>query len=568
MFRHIFTRRAKKAALFEIDPEDVFLDSTNLSGLNKDQFEGHLEKPISLMMNSIVIGVVFLLLCGFSVKLFALQVVTTKDFQELANNNHLKSTPLFAHRGTILDRNGVLLAWNESDDTHDEIPRRVYIARPGFSHLLGYVSYPKKDQSGIFWQDDFIGRDGVEKQYQSTVAGVKGERLVAVNARGEIESENTTVQPINGENITLTIDAGLQEKLYESIRILAERAPFISGAGVVMNLHTGEVLAITSYPEYDNNLLTNASSSEDKARIARQFNDSRNIFLNRAVGGVFTPGSTVKPFLALAALIEDIIPPEKHLFSAGQIVIKNKYGGPDTVFKDWKPHGYVDMREAIAVSSDEYFYQVGGGYKDQKGLGIDAIHRYATMFGFGVATGIDLPGEVDGLVPSQEWKQRVFKEDWLLGNTYHTSIGQYGFQVTPIELARAVASLGNGGFLVSPHVLKGKEVSKKVSLSLNPSQLRIIQEGMRMVVQADIGTAKLLRIDGVDIAAKTGTAELGVSKDHVNSLVTAYFPYEKPEYVLAIVMERAKKTNTQGSVFAARDTIEWMRDHSDYLKEK
>mgnify|MGYP001020491351 FL=1 len=563
MFRRIFARRISKQASFEIDPEDVFLDARNIPTFNVDQLEGHLEKPLPMYMSYVfLIGCIALFL-AFSGRLFSMQIVQGDSYQEKSDKNHLRSTPIFAHRGTISDRNGELLAWNDGTSGVGDIPKRRYTTTSGFSHVLGYVSYPKKDSSGIFWQDEYLGKDGIEKVYQQKLQGVAGEKVIAINAHQEVEAENVTIDPMHGENIKLTIDAGVQAKLYESIASLAHRVGYTGGAGVIMDIHTGEVLALTSYPEYNNNIMTNASSSEEKARVTSDLQSSSKKFLNRAVSGVFTPGSTVKPFVAIAALMEGIITPEKNIFSSGALVIKNKYGGPDTVFKDWKAHGYVDMREALAVSSDEYFYQVGGGYMDQPGLGIARIDEYARKFGFGTTTGIDLPNEKSGTIPTPEWKKEVFGEDWLLGNTYHTSIGQYGFQLTPLELIRGVASLANGGYLVTPHTLLGKE-EEKVDLDLDPQHLRVIAEGMRQGVLD--GTGRVLQIPGVSVASKSGTAELGVKKDLINSWISGYFPYENPRYAFVIIMEKGDVHILQGAVFAARETIEWMRDNTEYTK--
>lgn len=561
MLRHIFGRRTKHTS-HEIDPEDVFLDSRNIPTFNVHQLEGSLERPLSPYVSYALLILSCVLFLSFTSRLFSMQIVEGAAYQEKSDKNHLRSTPIFAHRGTISDRTGTLLAWNDQTSGTD-IPKREYIQTSGFSHLLGYVSYPKKDSSGVFWQDEYLGKDGVEKVYQYKLQGISGEKLIAINAHQEVEAENVTIDPVHGENIILTIDAGVQAKLYESIKKLAQEVGYTGGAGVIMDIHSGAILAITSYPEYDNNNMTNASTTEEKARVTQDLQSSSKKFLNRAVGGVFTPGSTVKPFFALAALMEGIISPEKNIFSSGALVIKNKYGGPDTVFKDWKAHGYVDMREAIAVSSDEYFYQIGGGFQDQPGLGIDRINEYSEMFGFGTPTGIDLPGESSGTVPSQAWKQKVFGEDWLIGNTYHTAIGQYGFQLTPLELIRGIAALANGGYLVTPHVMS-QGVYEKVDLELDPKQLRVIQEGMRQGVLD--GTGRVLNMPGVSIASKSGTAELGVKKDLINSWITGYFPYEDPKYAFVVIMERGDVHILRGSVFAARETIEWMRDNTEYTK--
>jgi penicillin-binding protein 2 len=561
--RRIFTRRVRAANSHEIAPEDVFLDSQNLSKLNLHQMEGQLEKPIGRHLFYITSAVAVLLVFGFLGRLFSMQIVNGKTYAEQADRNHLKSTPLFPLRGTISDRNGTLLAWNNSGSTTEEIPQRVYESTPGFSHLLGYVSYPKKDQSGFFWQDSYIGKDGVEKQYQNILQGGLGERVLAVNARQEIEAQNITISPVNGKNITLTIDKGVQAEFYKNIKSLALDYGYTAGAGIIMDVHTGEVLALVSYPEYNNNIMTNASTTEEKKQITDDLTAKNNKFLNRAVGGLFTPGSTVKPFMAIAALMENVITPEKQIYSSGALVIKNKYGGPDSVFKDWKAHGWTDMRKALAESSDEYFYQVGGGYMDQPGLGIAKIDKYAQLFGFASTTGIDLPGEDYGNIPTPEWKKKVFGEDWLLGNTYHTAIGQYGFQITPIELARAIASIANGGILVTPHLLSGLDTST-IDLGLDKNDLRVVREGMRQGVTQGIGAA--LNIDGVQIASKSGTAELGVNKDQINSWISGFFPYDNPKYVFIVIMEKGSIHNTHGAIFAARETLLWMRDNTEYTK--
>ncbi len=580
LFRHLSTLRARKAASHEIDPEDVFLDSQNLSELNIDQMEGQLERPLGKHIFYIALCVCFCIMAGFSYRLFAMQITSGEEYREKADNNRLKKIPLFALRGTIADRNGEILAWNSlyntSSTTTDststaiqsafnDVPRRLYTETKGFSHILGYVSYPKRDQTGVFWQDDYLGKDGVEKQYQNELAGVRGERIIEVTATQAIEAQNVVVYPTHGENLVLTIDKGVQGKLYERIEALAHKVGFTGGAGVIMDVHTGEILALASYPEYDNNTITNAVTKEERKQVSDDLLDKRGKFINKVVSGLFTPGSTVKPFFAYAALAEGIISPEQNIYSSGQLVIKNKYDGPDTVFKDWKAHGYIDMRNALAESSDEYFYQIGGGYKDQKGLGIARLNRYANMFGFASTTGVDLPGEDYGVIPSPEWKKKVFGEDWLLGNTYHSSIGQYGFQMTPLELVRGVASIANGGYLVTPHVLLRTETAS-TSLHLDSKKLRVIQEGMHMVVNAENGTGKALDISGVDVAAKSGTAELGVSKQLVNSWISGYFPYDNPKYAFVIIMEKGDRHNPFGAVFAMRETLEWMRDFTSYTR--
>ncbi|MBC8464867.1 MAG: hypothetical protein H8D63_00625, partial [Parcubacteria group bacterium] len=199
---------------------------------------------------------------------------------------------------------------------------------------------------------------------------------------------------------------------------------------------------------------------------------------------------------------------------------------------------------------------------NQKGVGIAKIKEYAEGFGLASMTGIDLPGEKTGVIPDPVWKEEVFGEDWRVGNTYHTAIGQYGFQVTPIELVRGTAAIANGGSLVSPHVVKemgGEDATPKdeiQTVSVSEENMRIIREGMRAAVES--GTASGLNVEYVDVAAKTGTAELGISKNNVNSWVTGFFPYDEPKYAFVVLMEKGPRDNTIGGVSIMRQLLDWM----------
>lgn len=559
-FRRILKSKARSHFL---DPEDIFLDSHNRPGFDAHKLEGTLEKPLSRILSYVSLGCISLFFLFFTGKLYSMQVMHGEYFASRAERNALRTIPVFPLRGTVEDRNGVPLAWNLQSEM-SEVPEREYIRTPGFSNLLGYVSYPQKDQSGVFWQDEYVGKDGAEKQFQEELQGKKGEQIVEVSATHEVISHNVTKPSTAGNNVRLTIDSRVQSKMYEALASLAKKASFEAAAGVMMDVRSGEVIALVNYPEYDNNLMTNASTTEAKDQIKRDLISSSNKFLNRPVSGLFIPGSTVKPFMALAALEENVISPFQNIFSSGKLVIKNKYGGPDTVFRDWKAHGYVDMRKAIAVSSDEYFYQIGGGYMDQPGLGIKRIYEYMKKFGFETETGINLPGEMSGTVPSIEWKKEKFKDgDWKLGDTYHTSIGQFGFLTTPLELTRSYSLLANGSFLPTPTILFG-QTTPKTPVSFSQASLQVVHEGMRNSVLE--GTAHLLNIEGVTAAGKTGTAEVGAHKEKVNSLVVSYFPYENPKYVMVIVMEKAKAGNTFGAPIAGEEVLRFLRDETDYTK--
>jgi penicillin-binding protein 2 len=226
------------------------------------------------------------------------------------------------------------------------------------------------------------------------------------------------------------------------------------------------------------------------------------------------------------------------------------------------------MVQAIAVSCDVYFYEIGGGYQNQKGLGIANIEKYSKLFGFGDPTGIDLPSEKEGIIPSPEWKIANFKGDpWRIGDTYHTAIGQYGFQVTPMEMARAVGAIANSGKLLTPHLILGDTVKEKqiTVLDLKKDYFNIVQEGMRQAVST--GTAVSLNVPYVEVAAKTGTAQLGVAKNKVNSWVIGFFPYKNPKYAFAIMMEAGPSTNGVGASSIMRQLLDWMSTNTpEYFK--
>ncbi|MBY0376659.1 hypothetical protein K2P96_01670, partial [Patescibacteria group bacterium] len=366
MIRKILQKQKIENANFFVEPDEIFLDSKNIQNFDTQQFEGRIEKPIT-KRTVIALGALFIFFTFlFATRLGYLQISKGQDYLDRSENNILDKDVIFADRGIIYDRNKVELAWNKKDDTLN-FPIRAYLS-PGFSHVVGYVSYPSQDKSGRFWQSDFIGKDGLEKQYNTKITGINGSKIVETDAFKKTHSENVVNAPIRGTDLVTTIDSRVQEELFNQIKNAAENFSFSGGAGVIMDAHTGEIITSTSYPEYNSATL---SFGKDSATIRDYFTDKRKVFLDRTISGLYTPGSIVKPFVALGALAENIIDPYKKILSTGSISIPNPYDKTkETVFKDWRANGWTDMREALAVSSDVYFYSVGGGYKDQKGLGI------------------------------------------------------------------------------------------------------------------------------------------------------------------------------------------------------
>ena len=546
-----------------IEPDEIFLDSSNLPAFDRDQFEGRIEKPI-VKSTVLKLGAFFVLIfIAFIAKVWILQYEEGEAYVIQSQMNRLHNDLIFSERGVIYDRNGVELAWNVPNEG-EPFSRRQYINESGFSHVLGYVSYPLKDSSGNYYQKDFIGIEGVEASYNDILSGKNGLKIIETNAFGDVQSESVVEPPQDGRSITLSIDSKLQHELYTIIASIADSSHFNGGSGAVMDIDTGEILALTNYPEYDSNVLADGGPAD---KIAEYVSNTHTPFLDRAVSGLYTPGSIVKPFVALGALQEDVISPDKQILSTGELVLENPYDpAHPSIFRDWRPQGYVDMRHAIAVSSDVYFYEVGGGYEDQPGLGIDNLKKYMELFGVSKKTGIDLPSETEGVIPDPAWKKENFGNDpWRVGDTYLTSIGQYGFQVTPIQMLRATAAIADDGILREPHVLAGPTKGPQITLPIDRTNLNVVKEGMRFAV-TEQGTAEGLWFPDISIAAKTGTAEVGAAKSSRNSWTVGFFPYEHPKYAFVIVMEHAPAGTIIGSVEATRRLFEWMKENApEYL---
>lgn len=556
--------RKRRKKYKDIAPDEIFLDSRNAPRFDTHQLEGRLEKPINKKAPFFVLMVFFLITITFSFRLFALQIKEGEAYIERSENNSLRHEILFADRGIIYDRNGDKLVWNEPNP-EGEYSLRRYSSLDGLSHILGYISYPQKDAKGIFYENAYTPKTGIEKTFNDLIAGTNGIKITEKDVGGDIVTESSISEPVTGDDLILSIDAEVQQRLYQSIRDLAERVDFEAGAGVIMDIYTGEIIALTSYPEYSSQILTDGV---EKEMIASYVESEYEPFLNRATNGLYTPGSIVKPFVAVGALNEGLITPQTTIMSTGSIRVENPYNRElFSIFTDWKAHGLVKVRDAISVSSNIFFYEIGGGFKDQKGLGISRLETYLRAFGIAEKTGVYGIDEVHGLIPNPEWKKNTFEDgEWRVGDTYNTSIGQYGFQVTALQMVRAVAALANNGTLVTPKLtVSGSTDSHPLPIAIETKHLQVAREGMRQSVET--GISQGLKLPYVQVAAKTGTAELGSRKQYVNSWVTGFFPYEKPRYSFAVVMERGPHANLTGAIFVMRGVLEWMYQNApEYLE--
>lgn len=559
-FSHLFKRSAANLTL-----EEVLLDAHAVPTQEASRLEGRIASPVS---RKALAPLMFLVVTVFVVTIFRashLMVVSGAEYRDLSESNRLQHSRIPPERGNVYDRNGVMLITNSGavDNDRESFHARAYLIATGTSHVLGYVRMPARDQRGFYYREGIEGIAGVERAYDALLRGKDGVKIVETDAGMKIVSEGWVERPIPGTSITLTIDSRIQSVLNTFIGELASEIPFHGGAGVIMDVHTGEIIALTSYPEYAPEALVNG----DDARIARYAEDPRTPYLNRVLSGQYTPGSIVKPFLASAALAEGIVTPETTFLSTGILRLANPYTpGQYSVFTDWRAHGSVDLKRALAISSNIYFYYVGGGYGTQNGLGITRIGDYMRRFGFGLPTGVSLQGEVFGTIPSPQWKAETFPDDptWRVGNTYHTSIGQYGFQVTPLQAVRAVAAIANGGTLLTPRIEKEHTAYGAREVGVADEHLAVVRSGMRAAVTE--GIARGLDVGHVSVAGKTGTAEIGTDKSFVHSWVMGFFPYEEPRYAFVIMMEHGPRTNLVGATSVMRRLLDWMRENTpEYL---
>jgi penicillin-binding protein 2 len=437
--------------------------------------------------------------------------------------------------------------------------RREYSYGPLVSNILGYVYRIDQDEYADlknqgYQPDDRLGKTGVELTYESILRGTPGAKVVETDASGrEIRTiDERAAQP--GDSITLSIDLGFQKRVTEILQ--AGMGKSANAAAVVVDVRTGELLALVSLPSYDNNAFTNPTAS---GSLEQLLNDPAKPLLDHAIAEMYPPGSTFKQVTALAALQEGVANANTQITSLGSIQVKNQYN-PSIVytFKDWSALGTLNFYRGVAMSSDVYFYYLSGGYTDPntgkevfQGLGATRLAQWARKFGLGSKTGIDLPGESEGNIPDPDWKEQTFGEPWTIGDTYNMGIGQGFVSTTPIQMAMVTAAVANGGDVLVPHVVHqvtsadGRVVVPpkrvvKSNLNVDPRNIAILREGMREAV--DGGTAATASIKGVQLAGKTGTAEFGEQRKdgsyQEHGWFTGFGPFSNPEIAVVVFLDQ------------------------------
>ncbi|MFA5196880.1 MAG: penicillin-binding protein 2 [Patescibacteria group bacterium] len=435
----------------------------------------------------------------------------------------------------IKDLNGVRVEVN---------PIREYLDDGLLSHSLGYVGRISEDElkkNQDYLLNDYIGKSGVEKTYERYLRGVTGKEQVEVDSEGRNEKILGSTEPIPGDNLKLSIDFGLQQKITESLQKQMKLAKVSKASAVAMNPQTGEILAMVSLPTYDNNLFAKGISDADYSKL---LNDENKPLVFRPVAGEYPSGSSIKPFIAAGALEEGTITESSTVNSTGGIRIG------EFTFPDWKAggHGVTNVLKAIAESVNTFFYAIGGGYQNIRGLGPEKMKSYLEKFGFGNYVGLDILGESKGSIPDPEWKERVKAESWYLGDTYNMAIGQGDVLVTPLQIANATSIIANGGTYLEPHLVSSiLDENGQLKTKLDPKIIKsgvisaktddIIKRAMRQTVTS--GSAASLKNLPVEISGKTGTAQFGPNNSKQHAWFTSFAPSSNPTIELTILLEGA-----------------------------
>lgn len=591
--------------------------------MNRDNDKGKVLIRRSLIMALIK----FLLLMVIVSRLYYLQVYQADRYKTLADENRISTRLLIPPRGIIYDRNGEMIANNrqnfqalivaeqtpnvqetldafkkimplseaEEDKIKKELKRkrsfvpikikdnltweevsRIQLNAPdlpgifidegltrsypfgeSMTHILGYVSSVSdkdvKDDPLLEVPGFKIGKSGIEKRFEKELRGESGNLKLEVNAYGRIMKEIEKVDGIPGKNIELTIDARLQKKAFD---LFGEE----SGAAVLLDVHSGEILAFVSAPSFDPNAMTTGLNSEEWKAL---LNNERNPLSDKAISGQYSPGSTFKMIVALAALEAGVIKPETRSFCAGKMFLGNH------AFHCWKKqgHGYINVVEALQHSCDIFFYETA-----QK-LGIEKIAEMARRFGMGSKINIGLENEKAGLIPDKEWKLRRFGETWQQGESLISGIGQGYILTTPIQLVTMMARLVNGGYEVKPTFTKVSDKEKREIKKINVSQanLDILKEGMYAVVNKAGGTAyrSQFEYNGQRMGGKTGTTQVrrismkerqsGILKDsdlpwrlRNHALFVGYAPHDNPKYAVVVIVEHGGGGSSVAAPMAAK----------------
>jgi len=433
-----------------------------------------------------------------------------------------------------------------------QVYRRKYAGGEAFSHVIGYTgeasSVELKDTD--FFPGERVGKAGIEAFYDDVLRGEKGILIKKVNSQGEVFSQDVRREATSGGDVNITLYARLQREVDEALRRHVKLLKITSAIAIILDPKSGAILSLVSLPSFDANLFEGGIKS---AQISDLLNNPTKPLFNRAIAGEYPSGSTIKPIIAAAALEEELITPDFLVYSGGAISVPSVYNSEVVYeFKDWKAHGWSDLYKAISDSVNIYFYTIGGGYRNQEGLGIKKIEDYLRKFGWGDILGVDIPGERSGLIPSPKWKKETKGENWYIGDTYLAAIGQGDILATPLQVAAATAVFANGGTLFAPHFVENQNNAGKIIRRnfVSDKNIDVVRKGMHRAITS--GSGRFLLDSPYTVAGKTGTAQTARARNH--AWFTGFAPYEDPEVVITVFLEEGDSSNY--AVRAAKDILD------------
>lgn len=438
--------------------------------------------------------------------------------------------------------------------------RREYPGGAYFSHIIGYTG----SETGSV----VVGKTGLERAFDEKLRGVDGAYVFLRDARFSVLDEYMARPPQSGETLTTTIDAGLQRYLHDRLSAGLRSLRLTAGVAIALDPATSEVLALVSLPSYDNNVFVTPGKGAERAALVTD--SVHKPLFNRAVSGAYNPGSTIKPFVALAALHERVITAATTMYSRGFIEIPNPYA-PDKpsrfVELNQQELGLLDVRSALARSSNVFFYSAGGGFGNIVGLGIDRLYRYWQLFGFGQSTGIELSGEALGRLPTPAEKEERTGQPWRIGDTFNVSIGQGDLQLSPLQLTNYISSIAADGVLRQISVIKDDVPNTTLfDYSEWREELTETQMGMRDGVRRPYGRAYQLNDLPFTSAGKTGSAQYA-NNTKTNAFFVGYAPFEEPRIALLILVEDAKE-GSLNAIPVAKDVFNWYYEHRLNVQDK
>lgn len=448
---------------------------------------------------------------------------------------------------------------------------REYLPLDSLSHWIGYTGRInreelEKDKEKDYFLNDYIGKSGLEKYYEDELRGEDGRRDVEVDVLGEEKGTISSIDPVSGHNLVLSIDYELQKKSEEVLKKYLIKNQKEKGVVVALDPNNGEVLSMVSLPAFSAN---DFSYKIDPEKYQELIDDKNKPLFNRAVMGEYPSGSIIKPVIAAAALENKTISPWTTFLSTGGISVGSWF------FPDWRAggHGVTNVRKAIADSINTFFYIIVGGYDSFEGMGIEKLKEYGEKFGLNAKTGIDLPYEEDGFLPTKEWKKETKGEQWYIGDTYHLAIGQGDLLITPLQAAVFTSIIANNGTYYRPHLVKEvvdeeNIVFKKIEPAIvesgfiSPENIGTVARGMRDCVT--YGSCVALNDLPIPVAGKTGTAQHLAGQDP-HGWFTAFAPFEKPEIALVVLVEEGEG-GTKTAAPIAKEILNWY--FGDYKANK